>query len=272
MITIFRYFRLYYAFARFALLSELAFRANFLVKVFVEVLWLAILLCFYKIIFAKTELIAGWKQEQYFFFVGCYYAVEGLIEMLFLENCQDFSHQVRTGKLDIALLQPIDEQFLITCRKIDWSTMPNAILGAGVMALSLRDLGWRFDPLQLGLFVVVFVCALLLAYSFLLLLTSSAVWMVRNQSLMELWWLFSSLMRYPREIFKGTWASPVGWIFTFILPVMLVINVPANTMVRVVEPDNTAFIASMTAATIVMFAFSRWFFRRALRRYRSASS
>jgi ABC-2 type transport system permease protein len=140
------------------------------------------------------------------------------------------------------------------------------------MLFALRDLGWQIGTVQVVMFIVVFMCALLLAYSFLLLLTSSAVWMVRNQSLMELWWLFSSLMRYPREIFKGTWASPVGWIFTFILPVMLVINVPANTMVRVVEPDNTAFAAFIILATIMMLAFSRWFFRRALRRYRSASS
>lgn len=269
MPALLRYVRLYLAFARFALLGELAFRANFFIKVFVEVLWLAILLFFYKIIFAKTDMVAGWRQEQYFFFVGCYFALEGLIEMLFLENCQDFSHQVRTGKLDTSLLQPIDEQFLITCRKIDWSTMPNVLLGSAVMVLALRDLGWQIHAWQVGIFGLVFFCALLLAYSFLLMLTSTAVWMVRNQSLMELWWLFSSLMRYPREIFQGTWASPVGWIFTFIVPVMLVINVPANTLVRTFEPEYVAFII---VATFTLLIVSRWFFRRALRRYRSASS
>jgi ABC-2 type transport system permease protein len=152
---------------------------------------------------------------------------------------------------------------------VDWSTFPNVFLGGGVMILALRDRGWQFDAGQLAIFVVVFFCALMLAYSFLLVLTSSAVWMVRNQSLMELWWLFSSLMRYPREIFQGTWASPIGWIFTFILPVMLVINVPAGVMVRTLEPK---YVASIIVATIVMLFFSRWFFRRALRRYRSASS
>ena len=43
---------------------------------------------------------------------------------------------------------------------------------------------------------------------FLLMLSSTAVWMVRNQSLYELWWLFTSLMRYPREIYRGpTWCG-----------------------------------------------------------------
>lgn len=269
MFTSLRYIRLWISFARFALLGELAFRANFLLKVFVEVLWLTILLLFYETIFASTKLIAGWDKTQYHFFVGCYFALEGLIETLFLDNCQEFSHQIRTGKLDTTLLQPIDEQFLVTMRKVDWSTLPNFLMGVGVMVMALARRGWVFDGGQLLLFLAVFACSVALAYSFLLILTSSAVWMVRNQSLMELWWLFSSLMRYPREIFQGTWASPVGWIFTFILPVMLVINVPAGLMVRSLDWEYTLFIA---VATVVMLVVSRWFFYRALKRYRSASS
>ncbi|HLW66586.1 MAG TPA: ABC-2 family transporter protein [Gemmataceae bacterium] len=268
--NVFRYVRLWFAFARFALLGELAFRGNFIMKMLVEILWLVILLMFYRTIFASTKLVAGWRQDQYLFFVGCYFALEGLIETLFLENCQDFSNQVRTGNLDASLLQPLDEQFLVSCRKIDWSTVPNFLMGAGVMIMSLAENPeWRFNPWQLLIFVAVFFCALLLAYSFLLILTSSAVWMIRNQSLMELWWLFSSLMRYPREIFQSNWAWPIGWVFTFLLPVMLVINVPANVMVRTLEPENVLFIA---VATVIMLGVSRWFFCRALRRYRSASS
>ena len=73
-----------------------------------------------------------------------------------------------------------------------------------------------------------FVCGTVIAYSFMLMLTSLSVWMVRNQSLMEMWWLFTSLARYPKEIFTGTWAEPLGDFFTFILPILLVVNVPAS--------------------------------------------
>ena len=67
-------------------------------------------------------------------------------------------------------------------------------------------------------------CGVAMAYSLLLMLCSLSVWMVRNQSLMEMWWLFSTLMRYPREIFSTTsWALPLGWFFTFVVPVMLLI-------------------------------------------------
>lgn len=269
MIQPLRYIRLWLAFARFALLNELAFRGNFILKVTVEILWLTILLLFYETIFAKTDLIAGWEKHQYYFFVGCYFALEGLVETLFLENCHEFSNQIRTGRLDASLLQPIDEQFLITLRKVDWSTVPNVLMGAGVMTMSLVKLNWLFNAGQLLLFLGVFGCSLLLAYSFLLILTASAVWMVRNQSLMELWWLFSSLMRYPREIFDHTWAHYLGKAFTYFLPVMLVVSVPSGIMVKSMEWE---FAVLLAVATVAMLAVSRWFFRRALRRYRSASS
>jgi ABC-2 type transport system permease protein len=264
-----RYLRLWLAFARFGLTKEMAFRGNFLIKVIVEALWLGILLVFYDTVFAQTSLVADWNRNEYLFFVGCHFALGGVIEMLFMSNCGEFAELVRTGDLDIYLLKPIDEQLLITCREVDWSTAPNVLMGAAVMLFALWTMSWTFDIVQLGLFFLLFVCGALLSYSFLLLLTSSSVWMMRNQSLYEIWWLFSTLMRYPREIFLGNWAFPIGWVFTFVVPVMLVVNVPARVMVKALDPS---FAVYTVIATVVLLAVSRKVFRLALRRYRSASS
>lgn len=267
--TAFRYLRLVGALARYGLARELAFRGNFLAKISVEILWLGILIIFYRTIFAQTRHVAGWNEAEYLFFVGCYFAMEGLIETLFLENCSEFSELIRSGDLDFFLIRPIDEQFLVTCRAIDWSTAPNVLMGILVMVVSLVQMDWAFDPVRLLLFVVMFGCGAALAYSFLLTLTSTAVWFVRNQSLLEMWWLFTSLMRYPREIFQGALGGPLYWFFSFIVPVMLVISVPAETMVKVFKPE----LALLTVgATVVMLYVSRQVFRYALSHYRSASS
>src|SRR5207253_1135972 len=100
----------------------------------------------------------------------------------------------------------IDEQFLVSCRYLDWTTVPNIFMGVGVMIYGLSQMGWVFDPGRSALFLILFVCGVMMAYSFLLLLTSSSVWLIRNQSLYEMWWLFTTLMRYPREIFEYSWA------------------------------------------------------------------
>src|SRR5215472_6812287 len=95
-----RYFRLLRAFARFALLTEMSFRANFLVKVAVETIWLCLLLVFYHSVFRYTNHIADWGQAQFLCFLGCYYALAAVIETFFLENCNEFASLVRSGDLD----------------------------------------------------------------------------------------------------------------------------------------------------------------------------
>jgi ABC-2 type transport system permease protein len=264
-----RYLRLIGAFARYGLARELAFRGNFLIKVSVEVLWLGILLVFYRTVFTQTAHVKDWSEPEYLFFLGCYFALEGLIETFFLSNCNEFADLVRSGDLDFYLLQPIDEQFLVTCRSIDWSTAGNVIMGAAIMGIALYQMGWPFGAIQLAAFVVLFGCGVGIAYGFVVLLTSASVWFMRNQSLFEMWWLFTSLMRYPREVFTGTWFQPVSWFFTYIVPILLVVNVPARVMVKVLSPWVAVFTCLVT---VLLLLVSRRFFQYALRRYRSASS
>jgi len=268
-----RYLRILWALARYGLVRELAFRGNFLIKIAVEILWLGILLVFYRTVFTKTAVVANWSEGEYLFFVGCYFALEGLIETFFLDNCNEFADLVRSGDLDYFLLQPIDEQFLISCRRIEWATAPNIIMGTFVMGLGLGQTTWQFDVVQMIEFLLLFGCGVAMAYSFLLFLTSTSVWFMRNQSLYEMWWLFTSLMRYPREIFGSGWAQPLGWFFTFIVPILLVVYVPARVMVRAFDPAWAPWIIGSTLlATVLLLIASRRYFRYALRRYRSASS
>jgi ABC-2 type transport system permease protein len=144
-------------------------------------------------------------------------------------------------------------------------------MGGGVMVMALVQMDWVFDPIRLVVFLGMLACGAAIAYSFLLLLTSTSVYFVRNQSLFEMWWLFTSLMRYPRDIFRRswTWAAPIGWFFSFIIPVMLVVYVPATVMVRVFDP---AVVGFTVLVTVILVIASRKFFRYSLRRYRSASS
>jgi ABC-2 type transport system permease protein len=248
---------------------ELAFRGNFIIKLVVEVLWLFILLAFYRTVFSKTSMVAGWSESEYLFFVGCYFAQAGLIEALFLQNCNEFADLIRSGDLDFYLLKPMDEQFLVTCRDIDWGSAANVLMGAAVMGIALYQTPVGLSPWRAGAFLGLFACGITIGYSLLVFLTSASVWFKRNQSLYELWWLFTSLMRYPKGIFVR-WAAPLGWFFSFVVPVLLVVNVPAAIMVKVL--DDPLIISITIAFALGLLFASRQFFRFALRSYRSASS
>src|SRR5262249_15812807 len=62
-------------------------------------------------------------------------------------------------------------------------------------------------------------------------LTAGSMWFMRNQSLFEMWWLFTTLMRYPREVLARGWFEPVGRFFTYVIPILLGVNVPARVVV-----------------------------------------
>jgi ABC-2 type transport system permease protein len=62
----------------------------------------------------------------------------------------------------------------------------------------------------------------------------------------------------------------MGWFLTFVIPVLLVVNVPARVMVKTL--DDLWIIGITVVATAALLWGSRKFFRYALRLYRSASS
>ena len=79
--------------------------------------------------------------------------------------------------------------------------------------------------------------------------------------------IFGSLARYPKAIFDGTWAERIGQFFTYILPILLVVNVPAEAMVKLLD---WKVVGGTLAATVAAVYLSRKFFQKALRSYRSA--
>jgi ABC-2 type transport system permease protein len=265
-----RYCRVYFAFARSSLSVELFYRGNFFAKLVVEVVWLVIVLVFFRELYERTDSIAGWDRYQFLFFLGCHFALSGVVETFFLDNCIEFADLVRSGDFDFLLLLPLDEQFLLSSRGVNWTAAPKILQGAIIMVVALVCQEWVFDPFRLSLFFLLFACGAVLTWSILLIFSSVSIWFVRNQHLVELWWLFSTLLRYPRQVFDQVWwAEPLGRLFTLVIPVLLVVSLPAEAVVRLIDPGTVLW---MLLLTVVFVVASRLFFQQALRSYRSASS
>ena len=75
---------------------------------------------------------------EYLFFVGCYFALEGLIETLFLDNCNEFADLVRSGDLDFFLLQPIDEHEVVPVLVAAGAGVAGVLLALAPKRLDLR--------------------------------------------------------------------------------------------------------------------------------------
>jgi ABC-2 type transport system permease protein len=119
------------------------------------------------------------------------------------------------------------------------------------------------------------VCGIAILYSLMISLAATSIWLGRNQSLYDFWFYITNFSRYPREIYGTAWGLPLQIAFTYIVPVMIVINVPARILAQPLGPHDgeTWFLALLAPGmTLASLLFSRFVFTRALKSYRSASS
>jgi ABC-2 type transport system permease protein len=278
------YLSVFLTFARNSLVRSMMFRTNFLIECASSVTWTMMNLGFYLLIFDHTKSIGagtGWGQWEFFAFLATTMLINSIVQAFFMPNCEDISELIRTGGLDFALLKPIDTQFLISLEKIDWSSLANFAAGGVLLIVSLIRLTTRAeDPLVLRAEMVVLyafyvLCGVAILYSLMIALSATTIWLGQNQSLYDFWFYITNFSRYPMEIYDGKFGRPLRLLCTYIVPVLIVVNVPAQIIARPVAPDHTTvwplagFALVATAGSLIV---SRWVFRAALRSYRSASS
>ncbi len=272
------YFRVLLLFARNSLVRDMTFRANFIIDTISSLAWMGINLAFYVLIFQYTPMLGagtGWGKYEFFLFLSTTLLINSLVQTLFMANADEFSELIRTGALDFALLKPIDTQFLVSLQRIDWSSLGNLGFGLVLIVYAYSQLGYAPSPVAISLYLGYVLCGVAILYSLMITLAASSVWLGRNQTLYDFWFYITNFSRYPREIYRGKYGDPLRWFFTFLVPVLVVVNVPARFLVRSLRPQTLEdwFLPAFTLfAAVASLAVSRWIFNRALASYRSASS
>ena len=278
------YRKVFFTFARNSLVRDMTFRTNFLLQCVSSIGWTAMNVGFYMIIFQFTPSIGegtGWDREKFFLFIATTWFINSLVQAFFMPNAQEFSELIRTGGLDFALLKPIDTQFLISFRRIEWSSLSNFFAGLVIAAYALWGLATReVNPMvpslgSLTLYVIFVICGVVMMYSLMICLSATSIWLGRNQSLYNFWFYITNFSRYPMEIYNRGWGVPLYGFFTFVIPILLVVNVPARILAKPISPRTSwdwQMIGIALVATLGSVVFSRWVFRKALGSYRSASS
>ena len=237
--------------------------------------WMFLNLAFYLLVFRYTSSIGkntGWEEYQFFVFFATSMLINSLVQAFFMTNVDELTDLIRTGGLDFILLKPIDTQFLVSLRRVEWSSLSNLVLGLVMLGYALLHLAYVPGPIQVVLYLVYVGCGVAIYYSLMIALASATVWMGRNLTLYDFWFYIITFSRYPMEIYTGRLGRPLGLFFTFIIPVLVVVNVPARMLVWPLEKQGWWLAGFALLATVASVAASRRLFQLALASYRSASS
>ena len=266
------YLKVFLTFARNSLVRDMTFRSNFIIECVTSLSWMAMNLGYYLLIYEFTSSIADWTRFEFFIFLATTLFVNSIVQALFMPNCEEFSELIRTGGLDFALLKPIDTQFLISLNKINWSSLANFLFALVLLCYSMVHLDSPPGAAQILLYPFYVACGVAILYSLMISLAATSVWLGRNQTLYDFWFYITNFSRYPMEIYRGTVGTPLQWLFTFIIPVLVVVNVPARLLAKPLSGQNWPLAGFALLATFASLAASRWVFKRAMGSYRSASS
>ena len=179
---------------------------------------------------------------------------------------------VRTGGLDAVLVKPLDAQFLVSLHRVDFSSFANGLVGVGLVAWAVGRLERPPAPAAWLVYPLSILCGVAVLYGLVIMLAAATILLGRNQSLYDFWFYLTNFSRYPAEIYTGPWGGPLRTVCTFVVPILLVVNVPARVLARPLSGEAWGPVLGLVAAAAAALAISRLVFQAALVRYRSASS
>src|SRR3989442_1781024 len=261
-----RYLTIYSELWKNSVVREMGFKANFLLWIFVELLWFALQLTFITVIYRHTDHIGAWSKWEVVLLMGASHFIQQIFQAFFLTNCVQLSELIRTGKLDFMLLLPVSTGFIISLRQVDLGGFVNACSAIAVMAYSLRQLAIVPGPLEIFGFAVFVIAGILIHYSLMFLLATVSFWTVRAQGIVWGYYSMFNIARLPDAAFHGFFKV----FFTFAIPMILVANVPAKILVaKLRSPFEMVLLLAMV---LICSSASQIGWRFSLRRYTSASA
>ncbi|MFA5263148.1 MAG: ABC-2 family transporter protein [Opitutaceae bacterium] len=263
--TLAHYLRIWLASARYSIVRTMMFRFDFLMWSLVEFLWMSVNVLLVAVIYRHTDSIAGWNKYEMLLLVGTAMILQRLMMGLFWSNLFELGRNIRTGNFDFFLCQPGNPIFMVSTRKLDPDGLINTFVAIGVVIYSAQQLGLHPGLLNIALYIVVLLIALIIHYSALLLIVSSTFWIIGSQGIEGSYFNLFEFSRLPKEAYKGF----VSLIVVYALPAVVASNVPARVLIHGFQPLHVFWLGGLAA---LWFAVAVFCFNRGLRRYSSASS
>src|SRR5882757_4583402 len=125
---------------RNSLVRDMAFKANFILWIVTELLWFFGQIVFVEVMFSQTDRILDWTKWEVVLLIGTHQVISQIFQVFFYVNLTNLPELVRTGKLDLMLLLPVDTQFSVSVRQFGLDNVVTGFVGVGIVAYSLHHL------------------------------------------------------------------------------------------------------------------------------------
>jgi ABC-2 type transport system permease protein len=258
-----KYALIYAEFLRTGLAASLTFRLHFVLIILVDLVFYAASMLTVDFLYDYVDQIGAWPRSHFLFFVAFMLAVDQLHMTFVSENFWDFSFNIKSGRLDQLLVQPVNPLFPAFFRYV---RAPSLVLlplpWIGVIwfgrQAGLSPLAWALVPPMVLLALALQVCLeILISMSMFHTVEAFGINFIRLQ--------LQSLSRWPDFVFR----LPARLFFSVVVPVLLIGSPPVRFLF---DPSAPLPLAAMALAIGVLAWAIGVAWRFGISRYESASS
>ncbi len=246
-------------------LTAMQYRADFVVKGLIAILWMGVTLVPVLVVFGVRKSVAGWSFPESLVVVAWFTLLRAVLEGAVSPSLTAVVEHVRHGTLDFVLLKPADAQFLVSTAKIEPWHLVDVVGALALFVYAFSKIGRWPSLLNLGTGLAFLGLAIIILYSIWILVVSASFWVIKVDNLSYLFGSLFDAARWPITVFRGA----LRVVFTFVFPIALLTTYPAMALLG--RLDLKTAIAAL-AGGLAFAAIARRVWRRALALYTSASS
>jgi ABC-2 type transport system permease protein len=259
------FFKLLKTFLKINIQMSLAYRADTVLNILINLMWLGWELLSLSIIFSNTKTLGGWGPGELIALLGVFRLVNTLMVALIWPNTEKFNASVRDGSLDYTLLQPVNSMFLVSFARMTVWRVWDLVLAFVLIVVGIHMAGDSVTPLSLLNFGLLTVSGAIIIYSLWIVLIALTFWFTKFDNNVTILQAFLDAGRYPVTVYPA-W---LRIIVTFIIPIAVATTVPLQALRGDLSGGQILMFLGVGIASFLV-ASQVWKF--GVRRYSGASS
>ena len=244
---------------------SLAYRADTVVNILLNLMWLGWELLGLSIISNNTETLGGWGAGELIALLGVFRLVNTLMAALIWPNTEKFNQSIRDGSLDYTLLQPVNSMFLTTFSRITVWRIWDLVLAIILIVVGINMSGDITTPLSTLTFILLAVSGAIVIYSLWIVLIALTFWFTKFDNNVTILQALLDAGRYPVTVYP-VW---LRIIVTFIIPIAVATTIPLQALRGDLEISRMLIFIGVG---IVSFWIASLVWKAGLKRYSGASS
>ncbi len=252
------YRRLFAQAARNSFAERAAYRGDFILSLFVTLLFEAVTPLVTILIYGTGAAFPGWSMGEALLIQAIFLLSRGIAFPLFFGAVWTVFEQVREGSFELTLLKPRSPLLVVIAQSVDIQGFGRLAGGTGLFVYALTLLPAP-GALQVLLFLALLFLSILVLFSFVLIMAGSLFVWVGNGRVMEVMESVMVFAQYPSSIYGRVFQL----VLAVLVPAAMIAFLPAQALLGRVEPITLA----AAPACVVFFILSLVFWRAMLRRY-----